>query len=374
MVADTLEHATHAATLVAGEIRRDEARRRACRAPARGLQSRPGRRAESSRPTRGKATADARSTAAPAQGRGGLPDARSRITTRWSRTPPSRRGTATRLTLFDATQGVFTARKPRRGAIRHSRRTTCASSAITSAAASAAKARCGRTRHARGDVRETGRRPVKIVLSRAADVQQHRLPRRTPTRALPLGADKDGKLAALQARQHHQHVAPSTNSWSRRPSPRGCSTPATEHRHVAPAGPAQPRHAELHARARRGERHLRAGMQHGRARARAEDGPDRTAAEELRRDRSGERKSFFQQEPAGVLRARARSSSAGIARRSPEPRSMRDGRWLVGYGMATATYPVRRSASNALARINRRRHGARAGRHARISARAPGPS
>jgi xanthine dehydrogenase YagR molybdenum-binding subunit len=37
---------------------------------------------------------------------------------------------------------------------------------------------------------------------------------------------------------------------------------------------------------------------------------------------------------------------------SPAPRSVRDGRWLVGYGMATATYPVRRSASNALARIN----------------------
>ena len=37
---------------------------------------------------------------------------------------------------------------------------------------------------------------------------------------------------------------------------------------------------------------------------------------------------------------------------SPEPRSVRDGRLLVGYGMATATYPVRRSPSNALARIN----------------------
>jgi xanthine dehydrogenase YagR molybdenum-binding subunit len=37
---------------------------------------------------------------------------------------------------------------------------------------------------------------------------------------------------------------------------------------------------------------------------------------------------------------------------SPKPRSVRDGRWLVGYGMATATYPVHRSASNALARIN----------------------
>ena len=37
---------------------------------------------------------------------------------------------------------------------------------------------------------------------------------------------------------------------------------------------------------------------------------------------------------------------------SPEPRSVRDGRWLIGYGMATATYPTRRSLSHASARIN----------------------
>jgi xanthine dehydrogenase YagR molybdenum-binding subunit len=30
----------------------------------------------------------------------------------------------------------------------------------------------------------------------------------------------------------------------------------------------------------------------------------------------------------------------GWARRNPEPRSMRDGRWLVGWGMATASYPT----------------------------------
>ncbi len=37
---------------------------------------------------------------------------------------------------------------------------------------------------------------------------------------------------------------------------------------------------------------------------------------------------------------------------SPEPRSIRDGEWLVGYGMATATYPTNRSVSNASACIN----------------------
>jgi xanthine dehydrogenase YagR molybdenum-binding subunit len=41
----------------------------------------------------------------------------------------------------------------------------------------------------------------------------------------------------------------------------------------------------------------------------------------------------------------------GWARRKPEPRSMKDGRVLVGWGMATASYPARQSPASALARI-----------------------
>ncbi|HET6545988.1 MAG TPA: xanthine dehydrogenase family protein molybdopterin-binding subunit [Rhodanobacteraceae bacterium] len=41
----------------------------------------------------------------------------------------------------------------------------------------------------------------------------------------------------------------------------------------------------------------------------------------------------------------------GWAGRNPKPRSMRDGRWLVGWGMATATYPALRSKAAARARI-----------------------
>ena len=37
---------------------------------------------------------------------------------------------------------------------------------------------------------------------------------------------------------------------------------------------------------------------------------------------------------------------------SPEPRSVRDGKWLVGYGMASATYPTNRSQSSATACLN----------------------
>ena len=39
------------------------------------------------------------------------------------------------------------------------------------------------------------------------------------------------------------------------------------------------------------------------------------------------------------------------AERTPQPRSMRDGHWLVGWGLATATYPAHRAPATALARI-----------------------
>jgi xanthine dehydrogenase YagR molybdenum-binding subunit len=41
----------------------------------------------------------------------------------------------------------------------------------------------------------------------------------------------------------------------------------------------------------------------------------------------------------------------GWARRTPKPRSMRDGKALIGWGMATATYPARLSPSSAIARM-----------------------
>ena len=41
----------------------------------------------------------------------------------------------------------------------------------------------------------------------------------------------------------------------------------------------------------------------------------------------------------------------GWSRRSPAPGSMRDGRWRVGHGLATATYPAHRRPAHALARL-----------------------
>jgi len=41
----------------------------------------------------------------------------------------------------------------------------------------------------------------------------------------------------------------------------------------------------------------------------------------------------------------------GWSRRNPEPRSMRDGRWLIGWGMAAATYPMNYAPATATARL-----------------------
>ncbi len=41
----------------------------------------------------------------------------------------------------------------------------------------------------------------------------------------------------------------------------------------------------------------------------------------------------------------------GWSKRNPQPRSMHDGKYLVGYGMATATYPVNRSPAHASAKL-----------------------
>jgi xanthine dehydrogenase YagR molybdenum-binding subunit len=41
----------------------------------------------------------------------------------------------------------------------------------------------------------------------------------------------------------------------------------------------------------------------------------------------------------------------GWSRRNPQPRSMREGRWLIGWGMAAATYPMRRNPAGARVRL-----------------------
>jgi xanthine dehydrogenase YagR molybdenum-binding subunit len=48
---------------------------------------------------------------------------------------------------------------------------------------------------------------------------------------------------------------------------------------------------------------------------------------------------------------RAAADRFGWSRRNPQPRSMRDGRWLIGWGMASATYPMNYAPASAMARL-----------------------
>ncbi|KAB0265694.1 xanthine dehydrogenase family protein molybdopterin-binding subunit [Microvirga brassicacearum] len=48
---------------------------------------------------------------------------------------------------------------------------------------------------------------------------------------------------------------------------------------------------------------------------------------------------------------RAAAERFGWSRRTPEPGSMRDGRWLIGWGMASATYPMNYAPASATARL-----------------------
>jgi xanthine dehydrogenase YagR molybdenum-binding subunit len=48
---------------------------------------------------------------------------------------------------------------------------------------------------------------------------------------------------------------------------------------------------------------------------------------------------------------RAAADRFGWSRRNPEPRSMQDGRWLIGWGVATATYPMNYAPASAMVRL-----------------------
>ena len=48
---------------------------------------------------------------------------------------------------------------------------------------------------------------------------------------------------------------------------------------------------------------------------------------------------------------RVAAARFGWSRRDPRPRSMRDGRWLNGWGMATATYPMNYAPASAMVRL-----------------------
>ena len=185
-------------------------------------------------------------------------------------------------------------------------------------------------------------RPVKVMLSRremfyGVGYRPHTVQR------VALGASRDGRLRPSCTKVTRR--PPPTRSFRRRFSTRAGSCILPERLHAPPSRAHERAHADLHARSWRGERRLRAGNRHGRARRGAEHRPGRAAA--AQRARAGRIQAATVLEPldAGMLSVAA--ERFGWSRRNPEPRSMRDGRWLIGWGMASATYPMNYAPASA---------------------------
>ena len=193
---------------------------------------------------------------------------RSKYTIRWSRTPPSRFGTVPdHLTLYDATQGVFTDRErvaslfglPARKRARHfavSRR---------------------RIRQQRADLvacdlgamaAKQVNRPVKLAVAAAADVRDGGLPLRNAadrSRRAQEGWHADGAAATTR----FATLRLSMNSWRRRACPRACCIDRRITARRTGWSRSDIGHAVLHARAGRSAGHVRRWKRHGRAGVRA---------------------------------------------------------------------------------------------------------
>ena len=210
------------------------------------------------------------------------------------------------------------------------------------------------------------RRPVKVALQRAADRQQHHAsaghhPAHPPRRH--------------RGRQDHRHRP---RELVRRPARRqagGAVQPDAPalcrrqpHDGHAP-GRARPAGRQCHARARRGAGPDGAGDRHGRDGGEAGHGSGRRSASlndtQVRSRQEARSERAILAAPAGRVPAdRAPSVSAGT-QRNARPGQVRDGRWLVGMGVAAAfrnnlLHEVRRARA-----AGRTRHRDRRDRHDR---------
>ena len=194
-------------------------------------------------------------------------------------------------------------------------------------------------------------RPVKLVLTRAqtytawgyqsatrqtvalsarADGTPDRPPSRRrrcglPYRPLHRGGGLGHARALRQRRASRSAIA--AGAWTA-PAPRPCARPSAASASVAGR--------DRHGRARRPTRH----------------GPAGAPAQELRRGLSGRRPAVLVQAAAGSAMRRGHGGSAGRAGRRRHAR-MRDGRDLVGWGMATAVLRAFRFPATARIGIGR---------------------
>ena len=131
---------------------------------------------------------------------------------------------------------------------------------------------------------------------------------------------------------------------------------------VAPPRDARPARGQRDARAGRGAGPDGARNRDGRTRGSAEDGPGRTAHRQRHADRSREAGSRFSTATWSAACAPA-PQRFGWERRVATPGQVRDGRWLVGMGMASAFRGNLTMKSAARTAHRRARQGHRLDRH-----------
>ena len=248
---------------------------------------------------------------------------------------------------------------------------TCASSRRSSAAASAARASTW-PHVAPGGGGGKARRPAgKLVLDApqmfgSVGYRPHTVQQRGARRDEGRQADGD------PPRRHAPDVADRRVHRDRGTASRACSTPARTC-HDAPLSRAERRHADLHARPGESTGYVRPGVGDGRA-GRAPSSMDPV---ELRL------RNYADADPKTASRGRASRCKecyriGGRALRleaaaTPQPRSMRDGRCSSAGAWRAATYPMNRGPASALARIFARRQRRRRGGDRTTSAPAPTP-
>ena len=160
-----------------------------------------------------------------------------------------------------------------------------------------------------------------------------------------LGADATGKLLAVK---HENLSYTSTIDEFIEPAASGAhALRVRQHQDHTSVGEARPVDAHVHARAGRVHWNLCPRVGDGRASLCAQDGPVNVTPRKLRRQRS--RRGARPWSSKELRRCYQRAAEKfGWSKRKPAPRSMRDGRFLVGQGMATATYPANQPDSSAV--------------------------
>ena len=192
-------------------------------------------------------------------------------------------------------------------------------------------------------------RPVKLAVTRAQMFTSNGYRPRT-VQKLRFAADDQGHLVSMR---HDGFSQTSQTALGEFVEPVGlatemlyaCPNVAVTHR----AGRDAREPADVYARARPRQRQLRAGIGDRRACGGVEDGPAGVPPAQLRREDPHQNKPFASKALRECYRQGA--DAFGWSRRSPEPRSMRDGNMLIGWGMATSTYPTHRMPASARVRV-----------------------